>query len=239
LLFFSAATRAAESEIDHLAQILQLKPGSLVADVGAGSGELSIAIAQHVEPHGRVYSTEINPELLNKIRNSAQKANVHNVIPVVGKEHDTGLPCRCCDAIFLREVYHHLTDPIAIDHSLYKSMIPGGRLAIIDFEPIPGQPAPPGVPANRRGHGVPKQVVATELTRAGFDLVETTKWPISPVIEHYCMLFTKPFPRDQHKSGEQNYRYTPSQDVHCAWCRAPTLHISRTRFYHQEILSGS
>lgn len=195
LLLLSAAAGAAQSEIDHLVQILRLRPGSSVADVGAGSGELSIAIAQRVEPGGKVYSTEINPELLDRIRDSARKASAHNVIPVAGKEHDTGLPQSCCDAIFLREVYHHLTDPIEIDHSLYQAMRPGAFLAIIDFEPIPGRPAPAGVPANRKGHGVPKHVVAEELTRAGFELVETTKWPFSPVIELYCVLFRKPFPR--------------------------------------------
>lgn len=195
ILLFSAVAPAAESEIDHLVQILQLKPGFSVADVGAGSGELSIAVAKRVEPYGKVYSTEINPQLLDKIRHAAQKAGAQNVIIVVGKEHDTGLPPNCCDAIFLREVYHHLTDPISIDHSLYQALRPGARLAIIDFEPIPGQPPLPHVPANRHGHGVPQQVVAEELTQTGFELVRTVRWPISSVIEHYCMLFQKPLAR--------------------------------------------
>jgi ubiquinone/menaquinone biosynthesis C-methylase UbiE len=201
ILLFSAVAPAAESEIDHLVQILQLKPGSSVADVGAGSGELSIAIAKRVEPYGKVYSTEINRQLLDKIRSSAEKARTQNVIIVVGKEYNTGLPPNCCDAIFLREVYHHLTNPIAIDHSLYQAMRPGARLAIIDFEPIRGQPAPSGVPANRQGHGVPKTIVAEELTRAGLELVKTTGWPISSIIEHYCMLFRKPFPRGRSIEG--------------------------------------
>jgi ubiquinone/menaquinone biosynthesis C-methylase UbiE len=192
ILLFSAVGRSAESEIDHLAQILELKPGSSVADVGAGSGELSIAIAQRVMPGGVVYSTEINPQLLDKIRGAVQRSGAHNVIPIAGGEHDTNLPLNCCDAIFLREVYHHLTDPVGMDRSLYRAMRPCARLAIIDFEPIPGQPAPPGVPTNRGGHGVPKAVVAEELARAGFKLMKTVEWPISPVIEHYCMLFRKP-----------------------------------------------
>jgi predicted methyltransferase len=160
-----------------------------------GSGELSIAIARRLEPHGKIYSTEINPELLIKIRTSAQEESVPNLVPIVSREHDTGLPPSCCDAIFLREVYHHLTDPFAIDDSLYKAMRPGARLAIIDFEPIPGQSAPPHVPANRRGHGVPKQIVVQELTRTGFKLITMARWPISGEIEHYCILFQKPFLR--------------------------------------------
>ena len=192
ILVFLPVGHTAESEIDHLAQILELKRGSSVADVGAGSGELSIVMAQRVGPEGIVYSSEINPKLLDKIRAIARKAAARNLIPIAGSEHDTELPSNCCDAIFLREVYHHLTDPLGMDRSLYRAMRPGGRLAIIDFEPIPGQPAPPGVPANRGGHGVPKRVVVEELTRAGFKLAQTVDWPISAVIEHYCMLFRKP-----------------------------------------------
>lgn len=195
VLVLSVATAAGvENEIDHLADVLELKPGSSVADVGAGSGELSIAIARYVGPHGIVYSTEINPKLLDKIRGEAQNTGARNVIPILGTAHDTKLPPNCCDAIFLREVYHHLTDPVAIDRSLYQAMRPGARLAIIDFEPSqrPGEPVPPGVPANRGGHGAPMRLVAEELTRTGFEPIKTMDWPVSATIRHYCMLFRKP-----------------------------------------------
>ena len=183
-----------ERETDHLARILELTPGSTVADVGAGSGELSIAIVKYVGTHGIVYSTEINPKLLDRIRSRAQRAGARNLIPILGKEQDTELPDKCCDAIFLREVYHHLTDPLGIDRSLYRAMRPGARLAIIDFDPSqrPGEPVPPGVPANRGGHGVPERIVAEELLRTGFEPVRTMDWPISAVVRHYCMLFRKP-----------------------------------------------
>ena len=193
ILLFAAVATAADSEIDHLAALLDLKPGSSVADVGAGSGEISIAIAGRVLPGGKVYSTEIKPKLLDKIRAGAHKAGTKNVIVVAGTKDNTGLPANCCDAIFLREVYHHLTDPIAFDRSLYRSMRPGGRLAIIDFEPTPKTgPAPPGVPSNRGGHGAPKRIVLGELSSTGFELVKTMDWPISATIAHYCMLFIKP-----------------------------------------------
>ena len=193
MVLLPAGCRRPESEIDHLAQVLALKPGSSVADVGAGSGEVSIAIARLVQPGGKVFSTEIAPEMLRKIRAAAEKATPGSIVPVVATPHDTGLPSDCCDAIFLREVYHHLTDPSAIDRSLYSAMHPGGRLAIIDFEPTPvAGPPPAGVPSNRGGHGVPKRIVEEELTRNGFQLVETMYWPISRVIKHFCMVFVKP-----------------------------------------------
>jgi SAM-dependent methyltransferase len=193
LLSASAIGTAAESEIDHLAEILDLRPGSSVADVGAGSGEISVAIAERVGKNGKVYSTEIDPKLVDRIRDTAKKAGAENVFAVTATKNQTGLPLDCCDAIFLREVYHHLTDPIEIDRALHVALRSGGRLAIIDYEPSerPGESVPAGVPANRGGHGVPKRIVAEELTGAGFELVKTVEWRISGTIRHYCMLFRK------------------------------------------------
>jgi ubiquinone/menaquinone biosynthesis C-methylase UbiE len=194
LLAFSLMAQAADSEVDRLIQVLDLKPGLSVADVGAGSGALSIAIAERVGPTGTVYSTEIDPKKLNQIHQAVQKAGAHNVVVIAGANNDTRLPPNCCDAIFLRRVYHHLTDPLNMDRSLYLAMRPRGRLAIIDFEPSqrPGEPPPPGVPANRGGHGAPKPIVTQEVTQAGFVAVATTDWPVSGDVKHFCMLFKKP-----------------------------------------------
>jgi tRNA A58 N-methylase Trm61 len=85
VLLAAIAEGAAENEVDHLAQVLDLRPGSSVADVGAGYGELSIAIARYVGPQGVVYSTEINPKLLDRIRGEAQKAGARNLIPILVK----------------------------------------------------------------------------------------------------------------------------------------------------------
>ena len=186
--------QAADSEIDRLVQVLDLKPGVSVADVGAGLGDLSISIAERVAPNGTVYSTEIDPKKLDQIRQAVQKAGIHNVVVVAGAYNDTRLPPNCCDAIFLRRVYHHLTDPLDMDRSLYLALRPGGRLAIIDFEPSqrPGERPPPGVPANRGGHGAPKPIVTRELTQTGFVPVATIDWPVSGDVKHFCMLFKKP-----------------------------------------------
>ena len=194
LLAFSSMAQAADSEIDRLVQVLDLKPGVSVADVGAGLGDLSISIAERVAPNGTVYSTEIDPKKLDQIRQAVQKAGIHNVVVVAGAYNDTRLPPNCCDAIFLRRVYHHLTDPLDMDRSLYLALRPGGRLAIIDFEPSqrPGERPPPGVPANRGGHGAPKPIVTRELTQTGFVPVATIDWPVSGDVKHFCILFKKP-----------------------------------------------
>jgi ubiquinone/menaquinone biosynthesis C-methylase UbiE len=208
-----------ESEIDHLIQILELHDSSSVADVGAGSGEVSIALAKRLGPAGKVYATEINRQLLDRIRNAARSAKTLNIEVLAATQHDTGLPHDCCDGIFLREVYHHLTDPMSVDRSLYKALRPSGRLAVIDFGPVPGWPAPPGVPADRRWHGVPQSVVSKELTTCGFTWVETINWPISATVKNYCLVFEKRrqisprFPGNGHE-GLSSLPKNPSRVTH-------------------------
>jgi SAM-dependent methyltransferase len=83
-----------------------------------------------------------------------------------------------CDAIFLRDVYHHLADPRAFGASLSASLKPGGRLAIIDFEPETGSKVPDGVPENRGGHGIRPALILSELTQSGFRHATTISgWP--------------------------------------------------------------
>ena len=160
-------------EIERLARELQLRPGSTIADVGAGKGGFALALARRVGVEGRVLATEIDAERLRRIRKDAERASLHNVSAIEGGTADTGLPPACCNGIYLRGVYHHLTDPQAVDQSLHRALAPGGRLVIIDFEPswLFTLLAPvEGVPENRGGHGVPPAVVIEELKAAGFEL---------------------------------------------------------------------
>jgi SAM-dependent methyltransferase len=82
---------------------------------------------------------------------------------IEGATDSTNLPPLCCDAILIRDAYHHLTSPEAIIKSFAASLKPGGRLAVIDFPPRANSEVPAGVPANRGGHGVPIEVVVKEV----------------------------------------------------------------------------
>src|SRR5499426_1543636 len=167
--------RATGPELPRLRHVLALRPDIAVADVGAGKGELTVALAAEVGPGGRVYSTEIDAESLEQIRAAVAAARLGNVTLVRAQARDTGLPAGCCDAIVLRRVYHHLTDPAATNASLLRALRPGGLLAVIDFPPPLSRlwPWPPeGVPRNRGGHGVSAALVTEEVVASGFELVQ-------------------------------------------------------------------
>src|SRR5215475_12008170 len=146
--------RAGGPEMPRLRDELALKPGMSVADVGAGRGELTVALAAEVGPSGQVFSTDIDTHALEQIRARVAAAELRNVTVVQARARDTGLPTHCCDAVVLRRVYHHLSDPAATNGDLLRALRPGGVLAIIDFSPIlpwlwPW--GPKGVPQNRQG----------------------------------------------------------------------------------------
>ena len=188
-LAFAIGVRGdAVDEIGRLAALMNWKPGTVAADIGAGDGSYSFAAAGRVGATGRVFATEIDKEKLAELRAQVQKRKLQNVTVIESKEGDTSLPTACCDVIFLRHVYHHLTKPAEFDASLVRSLKPGARLAIIDFPPRPGLPDVKGVPSNRGGHGIPQKVVIEELTAAGMKVEKVVEdWPE----ESYCAVFVK------------------------------------------------
>jgi ubiquinone/menaquinone biosynthesis C-methylase UbiE len=160
-------------EVDRLVEWLALEPGSQVADLGAGDGRFALALAARVGASGHVYATELSAEQLAVIREAARQRGLDNVTVIQGAVDHTRLPDACCDALFSRNVYHHLTAPNAINSDSHRALPPGGRLLVIDFEP--GGPldriAPAETAARHGGHGTPKQTVIDEVTAAGFRLL--------------------------------------------------------------------
>lgn len=160
-----------ESDAAHLVVALQLRPGQTVADIGAGRGQLTMALARVVTPIGRVYASELDPALLVEIRQAAESAGLKNVTVIEARATDTNLPEQCCDALVLRRVYHHFANPRLMNASMRRSLKPGGLLAVIDFAPDSAESADPQGRANGNQHGVTSATVVRELTEAGFELV--------------------------------------------------------------------
>jgi SAM-dependent methyltransferase len=173
-----------QEEADRLAVLLNWQSGSTVADIGAGEGQMTAIAAKRV---GRVYTTELDAKMLANLEQLAAKEK--NIISLQAAEAETNLPPECCDSIFMRFVYHHLTKPAEIDTSLFSSVKPGRMLAIIDEEPRPGTSRPEGVPESRGGHGMPRKILIEELTSVGFQVVKALDdWPN----HSYCVEFRRP-----------------------------------------------
>jgi ubiquinone/menaquinone biosynthesis C-methylase UbiE len=174
-LMVCAAPGAAQDEFKsdaaHLVAALKLHAGQTVADVGAGRGQLTVALAREVGPSGRVYATELNQDRLADIREAAESAGLRNVTIVEAKATSTNLPSRCCDALVLRRVYHHFGEPAKMNASLRESLKPGGLLAVIDFPPNGSESTTPADRDTDGHHGVTSATVLRELGEAGFEVV--------------------------------------------------------------------
>jgi ubiquinone/menaquinone biosynthesis C-methylase UbiE len=183
---------AAEHDVPHLVKVLGLQPGMTVADIGSGGGAMTVVLGKWIGS-GRVYATDITEHALRWTREYVKKEGLTNVTVLEGAADRTNLPAQCCDAMFMRDVYHHITAVEAFNKSLYASLKPGGRLAIIDFPPMPGSKVFPGVPANRGGHGIRPGIVEEELKAAGFTHVQTiATWPADRKTPLFLVLFEKP-----------------------------------------------
>jgi ubiquinone/menaquinone biosynthesis C-methylase UbiE len=177
----SAQENAADAE--RLIKVLDIHAGSVVGEIGAGDGTLTVAVARVVGDSGRVFSNEFNKNRLADISRAAEKEGLKNVTTAEGRENETNLGDQCCDAIFMRNVYHHFADPAAMNASLYKSLKPGGRLAVQDFAPPPGAESP--TPAGRAAdghHGVTAPTVERELKAAGFEILSSAEFGFRTVL---------------------------------------------------------
>jgi precorrin-6B methylase 2 len=184
--------KAAELEIPELVKLLGLKPGMSVADVGAGFGAWTVRLAKVVGPSGRVYSTDVGAAQLAALRDYTKREGLTNVTVLEGAAETTNLPAGCCDAILIRDAYHHLTQPERILASMAAALKSGGRLAVIDFPPRANSEVPAGVHTNRGGHGVPPEVVVREGGAVLKHVRTIDKWvPESQPASLFLVLFQK------------------------------------------------
>jgi 2-polyprenyl-3-methyl-5-hydroxy-6-metoxy-1,4-benzoquinol methylase len=127
--------RIAGLKIDYIISKLELKPGQVVADVGAGPGVLSLPMAKAVSPGGKVYAIEIDQAFLTHIEKKTKDQHVTNVTLVLGKFTDPNLPAKDVDVALFHDVLHHIDDRAGYLKAMATYMKPSGRVAIIDLPP--------------------------------------------------------------------------------------------------------
>ena len=158
--------RVQSLKVDETVARLRLKPGDVVADLGAGSGLFEGALSGAVGPTGIVYAVDIDQKLLDAINRRATEARIANVKTVLGQFSDPALPISNVDVAFINDVLHHIEDRATYLKNLARYMKPSGRVAIIDFLPELG---------GHRGQPelqVSKEKAAALMGDAGFVPVE-------------------------------------------------------------------
>jgi ubiquinone/menaquinone biosynthesis C-methylase UbiE len=164
------------ADVARLVDLLQIRAGSVVADVGTAGGALSFLLSPIVGSSGHVFATDINQDRITDIKAGVAKAGLTNITVVLGDANRTNLADSCCDAIFMRHVYHHFGNPARMNQSLWQGLKSGGRLAIADFRPDSGRSASAGKRNEGAEHGVMPATVIEELAAAGFDNPHEETW---------------------------------------------------------------
>jgi ubiquinone/menaquinone biosynthesis C-methylase UbiE len=125
-------------KIDDVVGKLALKPGQIVADIGAGTGLFEGALAHAVAPGGTVYAVDVEQGLLDHIAKRAADLKVNNIKVVLGRFTDPSLPQRTVDVALINDVLHHIEDRATYLKNLATYLKPTGRIAVIDFRPGQG-----------------------------------------------------------------------------------------------------
>ncbi len=132
---------------DRVMDELHIADGARVADVGAGGGWFTTRLARRVGPNGAVYAEDVQPPMIESIRQRARQDGLNNVRPILSTTDDPQLPSNL-DAVLLVDAYGQLEHPIDLLRHIRASLAPNGRLGIVDFKP--GGAGGPGPPPDQR-----------------------------------------------------------------------------------------
>ena len=142
---------------------LEIAPGAVVADLGAGSGYFTFRLARAVGPGGKVYAVDVDPDMTELLQQKIKEQRGGNVETVLAKPDNPLLPEAGVDLIFTSNTYHHIDHRVAYFSNLRRYLRAGGRVAIVEFD--------------RRGwlqgllrHYTPSEFIQREMEQAGYRL---------------------------------------------------------------------
>ncbi len=141
------------------------KKGMTVGEIGAGTGRMTLWIADKIGPEGIIYANDIDTQGLKHLNNRADKAGFKNIRTITGNITEPKFPDGIMDIVFMINVFHHLDDPVALLKNTKPAFKPGGYLIIVDCDP--------DKVAWGAGHGCTgKEDMRNKLKMAGYELVE-------------------------------------------------------------------
>jgi ubiquinone/menaquinone biosynthesis C-methylase UbiE len=172
-------------EREKLAALVAPRPGSVIADVGAGSGFMVELFSDAVGAKGKVYAVDINTQLLERIAARAKQSGRSNIETVLAREDHSNLPPNSVDLVFLCDTYHHFEYPKSTMRSIYDALRPGGQIVLVEFHRIPGRSPAWLLDHVRAG----QDEFAKEILGFGFELVERHDVPF--LTQNYVLRFRK------------------------------------------------
>jgi len=173
--------REQEERTDLVVPVLKLKPGDVVADIGAGTGYYTRLLAKPIGTNGVVFAVEIQQEMLDILTNKLVSEKIFNVKPVLGTIKDPKLPRGAVDLILIVDVYHEFDFPFEMVEAMCQSLKPGGRIVFVEFR---GED--PNVPI-KLVHKMTEAQVRKEMSVHPLDWVET----IGTLPQQHIIVFRK------------------------------------------------
>jgi ubiquinone/menaquinone biosynthesis C-methylase UbiE len=183
---FETESREIYSLRNQIVEACRLKPGAVVADVGAGTGLFTRLFAKEVAPKGKVYAVDIADEFIKHIERTCQEQKISNVQGVVCTDRSAELPAESIDLAFICDTYHHFEFPQQTLASIHKALKAGGRLVLIDFHRIEGKSSQWVLGHVRAG----QEVFTKEIEEAGFKQTREEKF----LKENYFLCFERVSP---------------------------------------------
>ena len=126
-------SREEEEKTDLLVRSLGIRPGQVVADIGAGTGYFSRRLAKLVGDKGQILAVDIQPEMLDLLTNRMAELKINNVRPILGTIENPNLPTNAVDLVLMVDVYHEFSHPFEMMQNICKSLKAGGRVAFVEF----------------------------------------------------------------------------------------------------------
>ncbi len=179
LTIFESPGREDRLQISRVMDLLKIGPGSIVADIGAGSGWFTVRAAKRVGTSGEVYAVDINPQAIAYIQKRAAKEHLQNINAMHSKSDNPMLPLGKIQAALLLKTYHEVAEPIALLEHLRQSLAPNARVGIIDRN------------GNGEDHGIAEKVVVDEVQKAGFKVVERYDFVKPDKMDYFLILEVK------------------------------------------------